>query len=120
MIAGETKSESLTDNLMQKTEPCRGDSVDSVICAWGTGRLRRRLDSLETMDDDDTVDSERREPDANARNQREESDREAGEKDSAMKVKLTLLTLPYAHAVFSFECERSIELREFDRGSTDI
>ena len=35
-IGDETKSESLTENLMQKTERCRGDSVDSAICAWGT------------------------------------------------------------------------------------
>jgi hypothetical protein len=44
-------------------------------------------------------------------NVREESVREAGEEDSAMMPKLTLLTLLYAHAGFSFECERSIELK---------
>jgi hypothetical protein len=98
-IVNETKLKNLTENLLQKTEGqwdeaerCRGDSVDSLICAgdthmwmgysyadgvlicgWGTGRLRRRLETMEvtettetmetmeTIDDDDTVDSERRE-----------------------------------------------------------
>ena len=38
----------------------------------------------------------------------EQSDREAGEEDSAMRQRLSPLTPPYAHAVLSFKCERSI------------
>jgi hypothetical protein len=44
----ETKSESLTENLMQKTEGgwdeaerCKDDPVDSVICACGSSILLR-------------------------------------------------------------------------------
>jgi hypothetical protein len=51
-IGDETKLESLTENLMQKTEErwdeaerCRGDSVDSRICAYESFIRMREIHS---------------------------------------------------------------------------
>jgi hypothetical protein len=77
---------------------------------WRTFRTRTTV----TIGLDDTVDSKRRELGTTrpfAMNQREEYDREADEEDSAPKLQSTPLTPSYAHAVLSFKCERSIELK---------
>jgi hypothetical protein len=70
------KNEPKQKQKQKSTEKPSIDSIDSLICGWGTGRLRRRLETMETtetmeiIDNANTVDAERREEAATKLNQK--------------------------------------------------